>query len=844
MVSLTEIEHPDRFESFCGELCSRLELGAPVHLAPGPDRGKDLLTRTPLRSGGERTYSIHIECKFSSRGRPLGVRDLLTHCGWAEARGVDVLLLMTNSRLTASAADWLDETESRRSFPVVVWDGEFLEDLVARLRSADDSSGSRLEERFEPLRITVRPDFVNREEELSRLCEFDSYRMAAITGPAGIGKTVLAQRVAHDSTAVGYQVVPVRLDGKGNDLKHISVPLARTLEALFDDGSLTRRLQVHLLEEVSDLILSIADRLSRFPLFLVVEDAHVLAPESRSAQLLEAIQSSIDSSRVLLTSRLEGLWRGCLVAPDLTVRLGGFEEADIRTLLSHRKVSCPDAVVTALAERYGGWPILVSLSCGELGTVSSTPKVAKALRQGDLQSASALAERLLASLSPAARRLFYLVVCLRGDLQPAELQMLGDLSRGDFRDAWIELGAKGLVTPTLAPLNCVHDLLKETLRPVLPEAARTDAKLADYFLQFDRDADRALAAVEHYLAAGDPTPAAHAVIGSQDVVLRAGRADRLLGLLAQLKPETVDELTYVDLAIVMARCFELKSRFAEGLDTLRTFIHADVTRKLPPLVLARARYWECRLLYFLGLYDEAERCSIEASEALRAIDPGHRNLAVGSLEAYILLQRARLCYISRDLESARALYRDALAIFEREEEPVGANTARHRLAMIEVLDGELETAFREFERVRAAARRSRDAKREAYALHRMGHIKRLERDWCEAKDLLLESLAIKGEIGHARGFVFTHLELAALALDQNDLPEAEEQIRSAQAYTARLEMPKEEANVYAAWARWSVSAGDLEKAAAFGREALSRLESLGLLTRAASLRTRLLAAGS
>src|SRR3954469_6952336 len=274
VVDLNEIRDYEEFETYCGLLLSSLKLGFPVHLGPGPDRGKDFVISAQLQPGARRLYKINVECKFRQKAS-LGPDALFSKEFWARADKVDLLLLLTNTRLTAGAADWLRQTAADRPFPIVVWTGALISKLEREILATGDLSEARRAaiitevhegllkqissqeaKRLSPFydsRLAIAPTgdalqqpdvFVDREREFQLLTNFDDYRVATILGPVGIGKSMLAREVLRRAKESGFVPVTLRMpDNADLCLSQWMIDIAHILHTKCSSSALIKPLR-------------------------------------------------------------------------------------------------------------------------------------------------------------------------------------------------------------------------------------------------------------------------------------------------------------------------------------------------------------------------------------------------------------------------------------------------------------------------------------------------------------------------------------------------------------------------------------------------------------------------
>lgn len=133
--------------------------------------------------------------------------------------------------LSASALDWIDQSQRRMQHVIVVWDAQYLSrldellkmgererrslreqvhaELVARRNAhrklhASFIPNAHLRLRYRPLDVKPSDDFVDRDSEARELNDFSRYSRACIEGPPGIGKSSLARVVMQHAREEGF----------------------------------------------------------------------------------------------------------------------------------------------------------------------------------------------------------------------------------------------------------------------------------------------------------------------------------------------------------------------------------------------------------------------------------------------------------------------------------------------------------------------------------------------------------------------------------------------------------------------------------------------------------------
>ncbi len=303
--------------------------------------------------------------------------------------------------------------------------------------------------------------FVGRRAEIEQIVDMiDRVPVVTLVGAGGIGKTSLADRVAHVLRSRAGERV-------------LFVELARA--ATHDDVLLAIAAELGLETDRVPAVGRIGDALAVSRCLLVLDNAeHVV---DLVADLVESLTARAAPLRVLVTSReplhisIEAVFRvSPLAVPDGAATADEIvRHAAVELFLARIRAATPDCVVDAagirlvgdICRRLDGLPLAIELAAARVATlgleiVASRLDDRLNLLTGGLRSALPRHQTLRATfdwsyvlLDPAARALFRRMACFVGPFTfdaAREVAMDPDMSPADMTAVLGELVAKSLVT--------------------------------------------------------------------------------------------------------------------------------------------------------------------------------------------------------------------------------------------------------------------------------------------------------------------------------------------------------------------------------------------------------------
>ena len=584
-------------------------------------------------------------------------------------------------------------------------------------------------------------ELIGRERELTSLTEMlcdRAARLVTVTGPAGVGKTRLAQAAA-EAIAPDLPGGVVRVD-----LAPLEEPrlVAEAIAVAAGAGS----------SRGASALDAAAAALRDEQLLLVLDNFEHVA---RAAHDVGALLDACSGVNALVTSRhVLGLSaeRTLPLAPLATPAVDEATPA-VALFVARARARDPEfeltpdvaAAVAEICRRLDGLPLAIELAAARVAVLSPPAMLARWDAAVGLDTEGA---RDLPSRQRTLRSAFDWSYDL---LEPDEQALLRRLAA--FPDGFdvqaveaAQRGDGGVLAPLeLDPLATLASLVDRSL---LHREAGSAAEPRFSMLATVRTYLRGRLAEAGEEAAADLWMAmvCAAAAHSEGRVFGAGcsgeeldRLDRELNnlraalevLLAQAPGRALD------LCADLYRLWSAR-HVREGRDWLDRALRA-AGRDVSPAVRARALFAATWLAHFQGDYDARRRTADECLAAAQSADDP------------LLLARALyvtgVSLIEEDSAAAAVRYRESLALCERLGDDIGIATASNDLGELARAAGALDEAQAHYGRALGLWRAMGDATGVARGAHNLAQAARDVGDLPRAADLLRESLAASAEMG-------------------------------------------------------------------------------------------------
>jgi tetratricopeptide (TPR) repeat protein len=634
--------------------------------------------------------------------------------------------------------------------------------------------------------------FIGRDHELQRVLQAVGpgrvVSIHTIDGMAGIGKTALATRAAHE-LKTGFPDGQYFVELHAHTPGQTPADPAEVLAGLLTDLGLDPRSIPDGLAARRDLW---RDRLTGKQVLLVLDDA-------RDHTQIEPLLPAGPECLTLVTSRRR------LVALDeaLPVALGILDPdsaAELFTTLAGRE-SYSDADHAAVAElvRWCGYlPLAIVLLAGRVahhpawsitGLAAEFAAAADRLTELDAgdRAVRAAFELSYRDLTPRQQRVFRRAGLHPGpDFDPYAAAALADIP---VSVAWAELEAlytDHLLDETTPGRFQLHDLLRDyarTLAAADPAADNDRAvdRLLDHYQHTTAAADRYLASLI-VPASRTPAPASAGAVRGFDDQMQA---------LTWMRRERANLLACLEYA-----AGDRPARVVELTEVLAGSLERD-----GPWPQAR------------HLYRRAAEAAVQSGDSLG--------------QATALTRLGVIYQYTGEYSQAADLLRQALAIDEEIGYRVGEATTLGYLGLVRMYTGDYGQAADLYRQALAIFREIGNRFGEALTLTGLGFVRMWTGEYREAADLLRQALAIDEEIGYRFGEAFSRTGLGFVRMWVGDHDEAADLHRQALAISREIGYRFTEALALTGLGVVRMRAGDRDEAADLLWQALAMHRELG-----------------
>jgi predicted ATPase/DNA-binding SARP family transcriptional activator len=207
------------------------------------------------------------------------------------------------------------------------------------------------------------------------------------------------------------------------------------------------------------------------------------------------------------------------------------------------------------------------------------------------------------------------------------------------------------------------------------------------------------------------------------------------------------------------------------------------------------------------------RGRVAEGRALLEAALGRGAAAPAPLRAKAAWTTAVLAYRQLDLETARRLWEESLALFEELGDRTGIGRSLGELGLLASEEGDAETAAALYERAAALFREDGDERRLAVVLTNLGGLALARGDHDDAERRLEESLELVRRVGDDEGLAESLRLLGAAALERGAVGRARELLGRSLELSAAIGFPESVAYCLSGLGRVALAAGDAAGAA-------------------------------
>jgi predicted ATPase/DNA-binding XRE family transcriptional regulator len=636
----------------------------------------------------------------------------------------------------------------------------------ARLQEAARKAPSRAARGTGPPPLPLAQPLVGRSGDVaaaSELLNRKGVRLVTLCGPAGVGKTSLAIRIAtdcRDAFAAGAVLVEL---GSIADPALVPATIARIMNVRESPGTAAAE--------------ALANWLREREMLLVLDNLEHLTPV---AKWLTEILAASPGVKILATSR-EALH----VTPEHVFVVKPLESASaVELFVSRAQAVSPNFVLSAankpaieaIVQRLDGLPLAIELAAPRLRVLP--PKALAARldrrlpmldegsidlpgRQQTMRNAIAWSYDLLTA---DEQSLFRQLGVLSGGGSLAAARATTQEHETDPQAFLLRIAAlveKNLVAleedADAEPRLTMLEMLREFAGDQLDEVERTTvrARHAAFFLDFAECARAQLVRSEH-------------------PVLLARLERERLNLDAALTwyAERGDAERGLRLAWALARFWWLRGHLTEGVAWLDRFMRPDLLATVTPALRARGLRSLAVLHSALGNFDLALAPCEEAVRVQREI--GDDAGLCDSLTSLGILMQFR-----GDLSAATAAHEESLALRRRSGDDLGVARSLSNLASVAFSREALDDAAKFGEESMTIYRRLGNVSGMSHALAKLGLVATRRENYESAERLFEESLALQRSVGNDGSIFYSLGNLGEIAYRRGDVQLAMRRYREA-----------------------------------------------------------------
>ena len=438
----------------------------------------------------------------------------------------------------------------------------------------------------------------------ARLTETAGYRLTILRAGTGYGKSTAVSDLVPTAPRLSWYQLTTEDSDPYTFLSHLIHGLQTAVSglseaplALLEAWTRTHQ-EADAITAINRLTNELCEQLDQ-PLFLVLDDAHLLNKNPRLLRLLDRFLGQVPQTLhpILITRyplELPSLltWRMRNQVREIDQHELAFTPAETAVLFRDvYHLPLTDEQVALLNQRVEGWPIALMLVRQRLtsGRVENLTTILDDLTRPATDLFAYLAQEVLSQLADDVRHFLHKTAVL-SQLTPD----LCDRLRGsqDSRQLLNYLIEQGLFIVDLGQgTTRYHHLFRDLLQRQLPptELKASHLRAATIYLE----QEQIETAVYHLLEASSFDEAARHIEPIGRDMLRQGRLDQLAGWLAMLPPETLRKRPF--LLILLGDIARLHSRFAEAQgwyqQAEQRYQQLNDARGLGQVLRARARVY-------------------------------------------------------------------------------------------------------------------------------------------------------------------------------------------------------------------------------------------------------------